>query len=219
MNITNADAGIYELVTSSKNHNERDPTYFAVHNVSAAEQDETKKNERENVTLYTDALKYPNDEITWYFNGILIAGDQVCTDEQCEARFRGRLHLHNQTGSLTIMDLTNKDSGIYSLQINSSRIIIIRNFTLTVRDACVRNSDPPSTPAPGLNAAVIGGILLIAAVTALICYYRNRCTGATAAPNGTVGQHECDEESGEAQNFLNGNTADHSNQSTSRPKR
>ncbi|KAL0149477.1 hypothetical protein M9458_055265, partial [Cirrhinus mrigala] len=99
--------------------------------VSAAEQDEVKK-EGENVTLYAGVIN-PNDVITWYFNNILIAGDQskVCTDDQCKERFRDRLKL-NQTGSLTIMNITNTDSGKYQLQINSSRISIVRNFTLTV---------------------------------------------------------------------------------------
>ncbi len=78
--------------------------------------------------------------MTWYFNDILIAeitGDpnKTCTDGQCEdpdGRFRDRLEV-NQSGSLTIMNTTITDSGVYKLQINSSsRISIIKIFNVVV---------------------------------------------------------------------------------------
>ncbi|XDV23520.1 hypothetical protein PO909_028069, partial [Leuciscus waleckii] len=78
--------------------------------------------EGESVTLDSGELKKTNNSIMWYFNDTLIAeitGDQskICTDDQCEERFRDRLKLDHQTGSLTITNITNTDSGEYKLKI------------------------------------------------------------------------------------------------------
>uniref|UniRef100_A0A8C1DXF0 Immunoglobulin domain-containing protein n=1 Tax=Cyprinus carpio carpio TaxID=630221 RepID=A0A8C1DXF0_CYPCA len=108
--------------------------------VPAAQRDQMKRKsvmEGESVTLDTGFIKNPNDLMTWYFNDILIAeitGDQskICTDYECDERFRDRLKVNQQTGSLTIMNTRSTDSGLYELQINSSRISIIRRFSVTL---------------------------------------------------------------------------------------
>ncbi len=95
--------------------------------------------ERESVTLYTGVVN-PDDLMMWYFNDILIAeitGDnKICTDVQCkdgDERFRDRLKLDNQTGSLTIMNTRTTDSGDYKLQIsNSGSSVIMRSFRVSV---------------------------------------------------------------------------------------
>uniref|UniRef100_A0A671M378 Immunoglobulin domain-containing protein n=1 Tax=Sinocyclocheilus anshuiensis TaxID=1608454 RepID=A0A671M378_9TELE len=136
-NIRTTDAGLFQLRISSTNNGEGDKTFsFAVHDISAAEQDEIKKKEGENVTLYSGEISQ-NDLLRWYFNDTLIVeitGDQskICADDQCEDRFRDRLKLDHQTGSLTITNTRTTDSGVYQQQIYSSRISIIRSFTVSV---------------------------------------------------------------------------------------
>ncbi|XDV23912.1 hypothetical protein PO909_028259, partial [Leuciscus waleckii] len=111
-----------------------------VSGVSAAEQNQMKRKsvkEGESVTLYPGVMKNPNDFMKWYFNYTLIAeitGDQskICTDVQCKERFRDRLKLDHQTGSLTIMNTRNTDSGVHKLKISNSRISIIKRFSVTV---------------------------------------------------------------------------------------
>ncbi len=96
--------------------------------------------EGESVTLDPGVMKTPNDLMTWHFNDICIAEineepRMICTDVQCingTERFRDRLKLDHQTGSLTIMNITITDSGLYQLQIHSSRFSIIRSFSVTV---------------------------------------------------------------------------------------
>ncbi len=87
--------------------------------------------EGESVTLDSGEIKLPNYVMAWYFNETEITGDQseICTDDQCVAdeRFRDRLKLDHQTGSLTITNTRITDSGVYTLQI----IIGDRSFSIT----------------------------------------------------------------------------------------
>ncbi|XP_043078751.1 uncharacterized protein LOC122327444 isoform X6 [Puntigrus tetrazona] len=122
----------------------------AVVDVPATERDEMLRKsvmEGESVTLDPGLKKNPNDVMTWYFNDTLVAeitGDQsqICTDDECKERFRDRLELDLQTGSLTIMNIKSTDSGLYKLQIiistrrrrRSISITSWKTFILTVFD-------------------------------------------------------------------------------------
>ncbi len=96
--------------------------------------------EGESVTLYPGVIKNPNDLMAWHFNDICIAEineepRMICADVQCinrTERFRDRLKLDHQTGSLTITNTRTTDSGLWKLQIHSSRFSIIRSFSVTV---------------------------------------------------------------------------------------
>ncbi len=96
--------------------------------------------EGDSVTLHSDVETNQQEKIRWYFNDIRIAqitGDQtnICTDVQCNngtERFRDRLNLENQTGSLTIMNIRTTDSGVYRLRIISSSNISETIFIVAV---------------------------------------------------------------------------------------
>ncbi|XP_077082131.1 uncharacterized protein LOC143735775 [Siphateles boraxobius] len=92
--------------------------------------------EGDSVTLKTGVTTNQQNRIRWYFNGILIAEitrgqSKICTDVQCKERFRNRLKLDHQTGSLTISNSRTTDSGVYQLKIRRSSSSIIRRFSVS----------------------------------------------------------------------------------------
>uniref|UniRef100_A0A8C1Y0T8 Immunoglobulin domain-containing protein n=1 Tax=Cyprinus carpio TaxID=7962 RepID=A0A8C1Y0T8_CYPCA len=134
LTITNiTDTGLYELQIIRGSNS---PLIFYVTNRITLNYKMQRKSvkEGESVTLDPGEIRKPNDLVTWSFNDSLITeitGDQskICTDDQCEERFRDRLKLDHQTGSLTITNLRTTDSGLYKLQISSHRFSIIRSFS------------------------------------------------------------------------------------------
>ncbi|XP_026113156.1 uncharacterized protein LOC113091747 [Carassius auratus] len=137
-NITNTDFGFYKVQINISSRISENIYFVAVYGVPAVKSDEMSVEEGESVTLDPGETKSPNDVMTWYFNDILIAeitGDQskICTDDQCDERFRDRLKLDHQTGSLTITDIRTTDSGLYKLQIiSSSGGTIVKRFSIIV---------------------------------------------------------------------------------------
>ncbi|KAK9967259.1 hypothetical protein ABG768_001666 [Culter alburnus] len=134
--------------------------------------------EGDSVTLNTDFKTNQQDTIIWYFNRTRIAqinGDLsfICTDVQCkdgDERFRDRLKLDHQTGSLTIMNTRNTDSGEYELVLMSNSDSP-KIFNVTVS----------AVPDPGLSSGAVAGIVVVlvfaAAVTAGVICYRKRQAG------------------------------------------
>lgn len=88
--------------------------------------------EGDSVTLCTGVQTNQNNIIKWYFYTDRIAviigyQHKICTNDTCPQRFRDRLKLDNQTGSLTIMKISTADSGLYTLQIlNYNQEVIFR---------------------------------------------------------------------------------------------
>ncbi|CAM4661102.1 unnamed protein product [Leuciscus chuanchicus] len=113
--------------------------------------DEVSVKEGDSVTLYTNIIINQGVRIKWYYDGIFIArisGDQsnICTDVQCNEdteRFRDRLKLDHQTGSLTIMNITTEHKGDYHLKFSSSSsgkrfIVSVHGVSAAERDEVKR---------------------------------------------------------------------------------
>uniref|UniRef100_A0A8C2BUR2 Immunoglobulin domain-containing protein n=1 Tax=Cyprinus carpio TaxID=7962 RepID=A0A8C2BUR2_CYPCA len=185
--IRTTDSGFYDLQFDKPCGNGK-LFFIDVLGVSAAERDEMKiksVKEGESVTLDPGEINI-NNLMTWYFNDTLIAeitGDQnkICTDVQCEdtdERFRGRLEVNNQTGSLTITNIDTTDSGLYKLQISSrSSSFSISSFkSFGVIVTAVPDSGLSSAAVAGICAAAVAAVLLllVAAVAAVIYHHNHQ---------------------------------------------
>ncbi|XP_052445588.1 SLAM family member 5-like isoform X2 [Carassius gibelio] len=96
-------------------------------------------NEGDSVTLFSNLTEMKDDDwIQWMFRSgkehtliaeINVTDDRITVyDDVLDGRFRNRLKLNNQTGSLTITNITTEDAGQYELLTNHVR----SRFSLTV---------------------------------------------------------------------------------------
>ncbi|XP_052445574.1 uncharacterized protein LOC127987327 [Carassius gibelio] len=102
--------------------------------------DEISMKEGDSVTLNSDLTEMKDDNvIQWrfgYTENTLLAeinkqtDSMTVYDDVLDGRFRDRLKLNNQTGSLTIRNTTTEDAGIFLLQINNEK----KMFLLAVYD-------------------------------------------------------------------------------------
>ncbi|XP_051977340.1 uncharacterized protein LOC127639394 isoform X2 [Xyrauchen texanus] len=133
---------IFRLCWSTMQVNDDEALNCGVFDV---EEMKTSVMEGDSLTLRTAVTGLHNDKsnfIKWYFNLSLIAlinGDlsEFCTDVKCAGdyneRFRDRLKLNNQTGSLTIKNIRITDSGDYLQLTIINNIINEKTFTVTVK--------------------------------------------------------------------------------------
>ncbi|XP_057181224.1 uncharacterized protein LOC130548462 [Triplophysa rosa] len=106
---------------------------------------EVKSVERDSVTLHTNVTELQRyDGIQWMFhhgNSPLAEINRTVDifsthDDVLDGRFKDKIKLDVQTGSLTIKNIRNKHSGFYQVDITSNNRshTIHKSFTVTVRD-------------------------------------------------------------------------------------
>ncbi|KAL1252145.1 hypothetical protein QQF64_019941, partial [Cirrhinus molitorella] len=180
-NISTSDKGDYRLQTFSSKHIGK--TFTLDVNDAPAEIKRKTVMEGESVTLDAPKVRNLSDSVTWIFNGTRIAeisGEltKICEDVQCKKRFRHRLKLDNQTGSLLITNTKSTDHGLYQLLTKSRRnhysTTSIKSFTVSVTRNVKKNDS-------GLSSGFVAGVcvvavvlLVIAAVVAGVIYYCQR---------------------------------------------
>ncbi len=81
------------------------------------------------VSLNSDLTQILNDDIHWTFGAEKSVIAKIKRNKQIfstyngtDERFRDRLKLDNQTGSLTITNTTTQHTGVYQLQIFSAKL-------------------------------------------------------------------------------------------------
>uniref|UniRef100_A0A8C2G7T9 Immunoglobulin domain-containing protein n=1 Tax=Cyprinus carpio TaxID=7962 RepID=A0A8C2G7T9_CYPCA len=143
--ISATDSGLYKVKISSPRGTSE--MTFTVKVVSAVVPADKVKSvsvlEGDSVTLYTDPT-YKHNVVQWRYGQqkspvaeINRVAGIFNTSDGPEGRFRGRLELDHQTGSLTITNIRTTDSGLYEVEISStsSRYTIhhTQSFSVTVR--------------------------------------------------------------------------------------
>ncbi|CAM4660796.1 unnamed protein product [Leuciscus chuanchicus] len=133
MNTRTTDSGLYEVTIRGSKTTFTVTVYGVFADTDAVKS--VSVMEGDSVTLNSDTELKDDDVIEWRFGtyGPLIARinrelDEIFISDGTDGRFRDRLKVDNQTGSLTIMNTRTTDSGLYEVTIRGSKT----TFTVTV---------------------------------------------------------------------------------------
>jgi len=102
--------------------------------------DSVSVTEGESVTLNTDLTEiHEHDEILWKYgaeNSLIAKINKISEifstyDDVPDGRFRDRLKLDDQTGSLIITNTTTEHTGVYTLEITGAKLTL-KTFSVSV---------------------------------------------------------------------------------------
>ncbi|XP_073717486.1 uncharacterized protein [Misgurnus anguillicaudatus] len=94
--------------------------------------------EGDSVTLHTDTEIQRDDVIDWTYQKTLLtkinkaANKTKIHNDVLDGRFIDRLQMNNQTGDLTITNITTQHTGVYEMTISSTQKICSHRFNVTV---------------------------------------------------------------------------------------
>ncbi|XP_073669728.1 uncharacterized protein [Paramisgurnus dabryanus] len=91
----------------------------------------------DSVTLHTDTMKQRDDLMVWYYgpeNTFIarINGKANSNKLSVDERFRDRVQVNNQTGDLTITNITTQHTGLYTLDISRNNKHTDKKFNVIV---------------------------------------------------------------------------------------
>ncbi|XP_056304469.1 uncharacterized protein LOC130216601 [Danio aesculapii] len=168
MNIRYSHSGEYRLVVNG-NGNGGKIFNVTVHD-NPARYNQVKETPGESVTFNAGVRRDQIVVLKCFFNDIFISEitggqSQICTDIQCKERFTERLKLDSETGSLTLTNIRNTDSGNYTLEIS---IRSDKHFSITRKKiiSLTVTSPPPSHLSGGAIAGIV--ILLVVVIAAFV---------------------------------------------------
>lgn len=163
------DSGLYEVDIKGSSY-----TIHKTYNVTISGKVESLLViEGKSVMLHPDTEIQYDDFILWMFGDIVIVSRSIYKATQqviyndLDGRFRDRLMLNHQNGSLTIRNITTQHAGHYKLQITTSRHTVNRKFLVNVKAF----TDPSSGDKTGIGVGfLIGAAFVTVPVLLLLCY-------------------------------------------------
>ncbi|XP_056615517.1 uncharacterized protein LOC130430426 [Triplophysa dalaica] len=173
--VRTTDSGLYKLQISSSeiSHKRLNVTVTGVFGADGVVRLSAK--EGESVTLHINPDEIQNSsDLLWMFNDeetflakIDRETNQTSIPGNNDERFRNRLQMDDQTGSLTITDVRTTDSGLYKLQISSSSGISYKRFYVTV-------TEPSQTSHWMITGPVLSITMVLTLMVSLIKHKRCR---------------------------------------------
>ncbi|XP_057181303.1 uncharacterized protein LOC130548498 isoform X4 [Triplophysa rosa] len=126
--------------------------------------------EGDSVTLHTDVTDIQrDDQILWMFGPrdtrIAEIRNQKPNTYDETARYKGKLKLNNETGSLTITNISIRNSGLYKVEIINSKETSGRKFNVTVYGATASNRSHVCAV-----TVVVLGVFVVIAVAVKHCW-------------------------------------------------
>ncbi|XP_073793186.1 uncharacterized protein zmp:0000001161 [Danio rerio] len=127
--------------------------------------------EGDSVTLHTGVSEIQdNDDIVWKLGADNSVIAEISRDKQTDNIYKDRLKLDDQTGSLTITNITTEDAGVYKLEINAVKLttIIFRVSVyarLPVPVLIFNSPQCPSSSSSQCNCSVLCSVVNVSAVS------------------------------------------------------